>query len=151
MTAKRSSHSIESGQPPPARRTNGQRTTWYLFIMIVRRACGKADSSDGDVDVALKREMGSIRCQSWSWTICQSDKWLVHCVQYGSVWEDHRVGSQSSEHPAGCLLPGLIVAEDIVAISTGKPDFSAGHQSGQDVLLGRPRVVLPSRPVPGDK
>lgn len=76
MTAKRSSHSIESG-----------RAAWYLFIMIVRmdKLMGQS-ASRPDEDVALKREMGSMRCQSWtqtrsrSRTICQSDKWAGHCV-----------------------------------------------------------------------
>lgn len=71
--------------------------------------------------------------------------------------------TRTPQHPAGCpcLLLGSLSQKDIVAIWTGKPEFSAGpqcagwatngHQSGQDVCSSATATGGPSRPHPGDK
>lgn len=138
MTAKRSSHSIESGRPDSP-----------VFIYY--------DSANGeaDGDVAPKREMGSIRCQSWSRTICQRDKWPGHIVcmcpstvlartpQHPSIL----LSESCLLHAACCLLPGPLSQRILWRFGQENQNLVldhrriGGHQSGQDVLLSRPRVV----------
>jgi len=58
----------------------GSSALALALVFIYYDSANGATDGQADGDVALKREMGSIRCQSWSRTICQSDKWPGHCV-----------------------------------------------------------------------